>query len=263
MQVQIVGTGEAFDSGLGNNAFLLSGRGIPRVLIDCGYQVPERLWASGAHKSIDAVYLTHTHGDHAFGIVPLLARYWLERRTRPLTILGHAGVRRYVERLFALGYPSMLERLSFPIEYRTMHPRRALELDGLRLTCARSRHSVPNLSVRFEDSRGRSVAFSGDGDISDETRQLYAGVDVLFHELYRLRRSFPGHTRLPDLRKMVESLEIPVVVVSHHARRERVRIGRAIERLPSSPTRWIEGRPGERIPVPGPPRGPGPARKAS
>ena len=92
MDVHVVGAGEAFDSGLGNNSFLLSATRGPTVLIDCGYQIPERLWARDLHRSIDAIYFTHTHADHAFGVVPLLTRFWEERRKRSLTIIGHRGV---------------------------------------------------------------------------------------------------------------------------------------------------------------------------
>ena len=99
MQITVIGSGEAFDVGLGNNAYLVSASRAPNLLIDCGYQVPERLWASGLAKSIDGIYLTHTHADHAFGIAPLITRFWEERRKRRLDIIGHRGIESYFRKI--------------------------------------------------------------------------------------------------------------------------------------------------------------------
>ena len=174
MKVTIIGTGEAFDSGLGNNSFVLHGAGLPTVLVDCGYQIPERLWAGGLHRRLDAVYLTHTHADHSFGIVPLLGRYLIERRERPLPVIGHSGVGSFVRRALDLGYPGMRENLPFPLEFISVSPSRRLDFGALSLACARSDHGVLNLSVRFE-AGGSSCAFSGDGAPSAATEALYQG----------------------------------------------------------------------------------------
>ena len=150
MKVTVIGTGEAFDSGLGNNAFVLDGRGVPTILVDCGYQIPERLWATGLHRKLDGIYLTHTHADHSFGIVPLIGRFLVERRERPLPVIGHSGVGSFVRRALDLGYPGMRENLPFPLEFITVSPARRLDFGALSLACARSDHGVLNLSVRFE-----------------------------------------------------------------------------------------------------------------
>ena len=248
MKVAVVGTGEAFDSGLGNNSFLLHGRGLPTVLVDCGYQIPERLWSSGLHREIDAVYLTHTHADHAFGIVPLLGRFLVERRESPLTVIGHSGVASFVRRALDLGYPGMHEGLPFPLEFVTVSPWRQAAFGALSLVCARSDHGVRNLSVRFE-SQGASCAFSGDGAPSTATEALYRGVDVLFHELYTLDRKLPGHSTLPEVRTLADRAGVPRVVVSHHAREDRARLHEAVAALREPGREWITARPGQVIRV--------------
>lgn len=248
MKVTVVGVGEAFDSGVGNNAFVLHGRGLPTVLVDCGYQIPERLWATGLHRKLDAVYLTHTHADHAFGLVPLLGRFLVERRERPFPVIGHSGVASFVRRAFDLGYPGMREALPFPLEFIAVSPRRRIDFGALSLVCARSDHGVRNLSVRFE-AGGASCAFSGDGAPSAATEALYRGVDVLFHELYTLHGKRPGHSTLAELRALAARAEVPRVVVSHHARKHKARLHRAVAALRDPAREWITARPGQVIEV--------------
>src|SRR3954452_18272937 len=96
--LRVLGTGEAFDTGLGNNSCLLydgkkgspsKEKRIPTFLFDCGYQIPERLWAlPKLYPELDAVALTHFHADHAFGLAPLLVRFAEEGREEPLGIFG-------------------------------------------------------------------------------------------------------------------------------------------------------------------------------
>lgn len=244
MKVTVVGAGEAFDSGIGNNSFVVHGRGLPTVLVDCGYQVPERLWAAGLHRGLDAVYLTHTHADHSFGMTPLLGRFVLERRERPLAVIGHSGVAAFVRRLLDLGYPGMRRRLPFALEFIAVSPRRRLEFGALTLACARSDHGSRNLSVRFE-ARGSSCAFSGDGAPTPATEALYRGVDVLFHELYTVRRKVPGHSTLAELRTLAARAGVGRMVVSHHARLHKARLHRAVAAIREPGREWTAARPGD------------------
>jgi hypothetical protein len=57
--VRVIGSGEAFDTYLGNTSYLFTGKGLPTVLFDCGYQIPERLWKNGLHTNLDAICFTH------------------------------------------------------------------------------------------------------------------------------------------------------------------------------------------------------------
>lgn len=255
MKVRVLGCGEAFDSGPGNNSYLLQipkrrGEAAANILIDCGYQMPERLWAEGLDRTIDAIYLTHTHADHAFGVVPLLTRYWEDRRKRPLTFIGHRGIESYTKKAMNLGYPGMWERLRFPIEFLVVSPAAALTWRGVTIRTAKSRHGVTNLSARFETA-GKSCAFSGDGAITPETEALYDGVDVLFHELFAARRDIPGHTNLVALKAMAGRIPVGKIVASHHSRRYKTGVVRALARLAtekSGPT-WCGAEPGMNITV--------------
>ena len=179
--------------------------------------------------------------DHSFGLVPLIGRFLIERRERPLPVIGHSGVASFVRGALDLGYPGMRDHLPFPLEFVAVSPARRLDFGALSLSSARSDHGVLNLSVRFE-AEGSSCAFSGDGAPSAATEALYRGVDVLFHELYSVRRKLPGHSTLAELRALAARAEVPRVVVSHHARKYKARLHRAVAGL-REPGRDVDDRP--------------------
>jgi ribonuclease BN (tRNA processing enzyme) len=243
MRLTIVGCGEAFDSGWGNHSSLFSGRGLPTVLFDCGYQIPERLWAMPeAYASIDAVYLTHLHADHCQGLIPLFSRYWEEKRSSPLAIYGPTGTESVITRSFDLGYPGLRQKLPFEVRYHESRPEFAI--GKLRLRTARSAHSVLNLAVRVTLPNGKSFALSGDGQLTDATRELFRGCDLLLHECFWLKPGPPGiHADLATLREYAETAGIARIGVTHLSRLERKKIEKALPRS----KKWFSARPGQSL----------------
>ncbi len=248
-RLTILGTGEAFDSGRGNNACLLHGTRragtVPCLLLDCGYQIPERLWALGrVYPRLDGIYLTHLHADHAFGVVPLLTRFFEERRTRPLSLIGAPGLSAYVRKLFALGYPNLYSRLGFELQFIEVRPGIACKWNTLELRVARSLHSVMNYSVRVEKPGGWSFGVSGDGEMTAETEALFDDVDLLFQEIYSDRPA-PLHGNLGQLERFARRARISRVIgVTHHSRQLRARIAARVRELRQKDPRFKSLQPG-------------------
>src|SRR5213082_1937931 len=93
MRLTIIGSGDAFGSGGRHNTCFHLATKERTVLIDCGASAPVALRAMNIDpNTIDAVILSHLHGDH-FGGIPflMLDGQYLSRRERPLLFAGPPG----------------------------------------------------------------------------------------------------------------------------------------------------------------------------
>ena len=76
------------------------------LLVDCGEgtQTAARRWGVSTCK-IDAVLLTHYHGDHIFGLPGLWQTMAAQGRTRPLLLAGPPGLARLVQAFLCVAGP--------------------------------------------------------------------------------------------------------------------------------------------------------------
>src|SRR5262249_57592897 len=98
VELQFIGSGDAFGSGGRFESWLLlRGAGEP-VLIDCGASSLIALKRAGVDPTeIGCVLLSHLHGDHFGGVPFLILDGQFSRRARPLTVAGPPGVKTRVE----------------------------------------------------------------------------------------------------------------------------------------------------------------------
>src|SRR3954465_2237644 len=88
VRVRFFGTGNAFaDGGRSHACVHLSAPGVS-LLLDCGGSALPAITRAGAADSIDAIAVSHLHGDHFGGIPYLVVQQHYAGRTRPLTIAG-------------------------------------------------------------------------------------------------------------------------------------------------------------------------------
>ncbi len=144
--LKIIGNGEAFTATNCNTSFLLTSDN-GNILIDCGYQVPQKLWLESDHEQIVLILLTHFHADHSFGVVPLLVRYLEEKRTRPLQIWGPEGVEKFVMDILELGYPGVSRFFKYPIEFQEFQSLDDKQFGDIRIRCAPTAYSAEREQV--------------------------------------------------------------------------------------------------------------------
>lgn len=199
----MVGCGDAFGSGgRGSAAFLVRG-GTGAILLDCGPGAPAGLKRLGVRPaSLDAVLISHFHGDH-FGGVPFLfleARY-LEARERPLAVAGPPGVEERVTRLcgalYQGGAASPEPGLARFVELRpgTATPVGPAEVEPFAVEHAEGEACL-GLAVQME---GRRIVYSGDTRWFPGLGEAARGADLFLWECTNLDEKHGEHTRLVDV----------------------------------------------------------------
>lgn len=86
----------------------------PWLLIDCGEGTQHQLLKSHlSPNDLCAILITHTHGDHCYGLAGLLASLGMHGRNKPLTLIAPKAIDKLLD---ALAVVSELH-LNYPIEF--------------------------------------------------------------------------------------------------------------------------------------------------
>ncbi len=227
MEIIFLGVGEAFDENLPNTSMLVRTEYQKKpvtLLLDCGYSVPPRFWQLGLDvETLDGIWISHFHADHAFGIPALLVRFWEEKRTRELHILGQKGIESFVLKCLDLAYPNFLPRLGFSLWFMEVEPGEPVMALGLSWRTAVNDHPQRDLALRL-DAEGKSVFYSGDGCPTSETHALAEGVHLIVHEAFHLSKDIPGHGTIAgclDMARTSRAKRLALVHIQRDVRRER------------------------------------------
>jgi ribonuclease BN (tRNA processing enzyme) len=213
---------------------LLVGTGSSLLLLDCGFTVPPEIWRTETSAdAIDLIYLSHGHADHCFGLPALLGRMWEGHRSKPLMLMGQSSVVRAAEHLLETGYPNLRRRFCFDLQLCPVDDDHNLAMLGCTFTFAETRHSARNLAVRIE-ADGAVLCYSGDGAITNASRELARGAGLWVQEAYSFDHS-EAHADVGDVLRSAEQAGVKRVALVHVSRNVRCERARLFEAMLSAP----------------------------
>ncbi|MEX0679988.1 MAG: ribonuclease Z [Balneolales bacterium] len=86
-------------------------------LFDCGENTQMRLLQAGVKRSkVECIFISHLDGDHIFGLFGLISTLQLQRRDKPLTIVGPAGLKKMIDSVFKVAEM----KLDFEIKFKEL-----------------------------------------------------------------------------------------------------------------------------------------------
>lgn len=153
MEFTFLGTSAGTPTRARNVTGLALQHGGPRqwYLIDCGEGTQHQLLRTRLSvMQLKAIFITHMHGDHTFGLPGLLASASMAGRTEPLALIGPPQLRPFIDTTLANTDSS----LSFELQYIDSEAGDFCWQDNaFRVTSHPLSHRVPCHAFRFEEIR--------------------------------------------------------------------------------------------------------------
>ncbi len=217
MKIISLGVGEAFDKDLPNNSHLVISDKTT-ILLDCGYSIPQQFWKLEKNPDfLDAIYISHKHADHFFGLPILLMRMWEDKRTKRLEIICQEGLSDFLKTFTETAYKGFSEKFDYEIKFTGIQNGQNIKLNDLELTFAPTIHSIENMAIKVNDGNN-SMCYSGDGQFIKETEELYKDSDLVIQETYLYDERRLGHASIKDAIEMAERQNIKCLFLTHMQR---------------------------------------------
>ena len=180
-----------------------------RLLVDCGPDLRQQLLDAGVGE-LDAVIVTHDHGDHVHGIDEL--RPVSQAIERPVSLYGRPDTLASLERRF--GYAFEQSEFYRPIvEPREIEGEWAIGDATIRVV-DQPHGTTSSLGIRFDES-GKSAVYAIDfSDLTDDMAHLYEGADVWIADCLT-RSPHPTHAHLDGVLGWARELRVGQLYLMH------------------------------------------------
>jgi ribonuclease BN (tRNA processing enzyme) len=204
----MVGTGSAFAKKYDNNNALIETDGF-RLLVDCGITLPKALHQMGlSFQDIDAVLISHIHGDHVGGLEEFAFQMMFKYSRKPVLFIAETLIEPLWEQTLRGGLTQeQLNKLDDFFDVRPLEANKEIELHpGLIVELVQTKHILnkPSYSFLFNRRFFYSADMRFDGGL---LRKLVGqGVSTIYHDC---QLEAPGvvHASLEELLTLPEDIQ--------------------------------------------------------
>jgi ribonuclease BN (tRNA processing enzyme) len=215
--VRFLGTGNAFADGGRSHACIHVGAPGASLLLDCGGSSLPAIKKAMDPKTIQAIAISHLHGDHFGGIPYFAIEQHFAGRTTPLVVGGPRELEDRATRAGKALYADFFGAVesAYPLSFVTLRET-PVPFGGALVSAHPVKHvaaSDPHgLRVQID---GKLVAYSGDARWSDELAAVAKGADLFICESTNFSRSDPAHLSYRELIANRAKLDCGRIILTH------------------------------------------------
>jgi ribonuclease BN (tRNA processing enzyme) len=219
VEIRFVGSGDAFGSGGRFQTCIRLYDDGYTALVDCGATSLTAMKAQHLDPDeVDAVVVSHLHGDHFGGLPFLILDGQFTRRTRPLSVLGPTGIAERLHAAMETLYPG-----STAVQRR--YALRVAELDGsggdleigpltVRSWPVDHPSGAPALALQAHLGQA-TFGYSGDTTWTQSVLEAADGTDVFACEAYTYANPVRYHLDVDDLRAHAHQMATRRLILTH------------------------------------------------
>jgi len=217
VNVRFLGTGNAFADGGRSHACIHLEAAGASLLLDCGGSSLPAIKKAMDPKTIQAIAISHLHGDHFGGVPYFVIEQHFAGRTTPLVVGGprelETRATRAGEALYKDFYGAVT--VGFGVSFVTLGET-PVRMGGALVSAHPVKHvaaSDPHgLRVQID---GKIVAYSGDARWSDELVTVAKGADLFICESTNFSKSDPAHLSYRELIANRSKLDCERIILTH------------------------------------------------
>jgi len=218
VRIRFLGTGDAFGSGGRMQTCILLEAGEHAFLVDCGASSLISLKRAGVDPGgIEAVLISHLHGDHFGGLPFLVLDRQFSGKPEPLTIVGPPGLESRVTGAMEILFPGLADvQREFQVDFQELSEGQSSAVGPLRLTPYEVVHpcGAPPYALRIE-IEGRVIAYSGDTGWTERLVGVAKGADLFICESNFYEKKVPFHLDYLTLNQHLPELDCKRIVLTH------------------------------------------------
>ncbi len=219
--VHFLGTGGSVATPQRDNTSLLLRTGGELFLVDCPGSAAAKIRKLGFEPGrITAVFITHIHPDHVYGLPSLVHSQMLI--TGEIRLLGSEASVGFCRRLLDL-FGLRRRKIRTRVRFKPLRPGQTVRFaGGAKARALAVPHHPSSLAYHFWLEGGKEALVSGDTPLHKPLFEDARGVDCLIHDASgpsRFFRKYPGlshlHTSFLDLGRWSQDAGVGLLIPCH------------------------------------------------
>ncbi|NUM34214.1 MAG: MBL fold metallo-hydrolase [Candidatus Brocadiae bacterium] len=216
LRLLFLGTGDYANTGARANQSIWIQSQDTNVLLECGPTTLLRMQQERLNPNeLQAVLITHFHGDHFVGIVFLDLALTLDwNRQKSIVYAGPRGLQNHFEQTYKVCYGDFYPNYQFPRNFEEYSPKQTYNLEGMQIFPIPMKHKKESLGYRIQ-TQGKTIAFTGDTAWNDDMINLSKDADLLITECVDYQKTSKNHLSYQELKEHSALLGAKKIVLTH------------------------------------------------